>query len=213
MRKITIVITEDHALIRDGWTLLLNNDPRFEVIAQLANCEETIDRIGQLRPDIILLDINLPGMSGIEAIPDIKKRSPGTKILGVSMHTHPVMAKKMIQKGAKGYITKCSSSEELFKAIIEIHNQRNYLCDRIKNKIAVQFSDGSDQHGFDSLSIRELEIIEFVRKGSTSKEIADSLEICLRTIEAHRYNILKKLKLKNTAALINYLNTTSLAFS
>lgn len=212
MRKITILITEDHALVRDGLELLLNKDPGFKVIGKVQNCEEIINLIGLLRPDIILMDINLPGINGIEAIHTIKKISPATKVLGVSMHTHPAMARKMMKKGAKGYVTKCSPSEELVKAIVEIHNNRNYICDIIKNKIASPFSNGNSQKYFDSLSKREIEVIEFVKKGFTSKEIADSLRVCLRTVEAHRYNILKKLKLKNTPALINYVNTTSLNF-
>ena len=98
MRKITILITEDHALVRDGLELLLNKNPRFEVIGKVQNCEEIINLIGQLRPDIILMDINLPGINGIEAIHTIKKISPATQVLGVSMHTHPAMAPVLDRK-------------------------------------------------------------------------------------------------------------------
>src|SRR5258705_12602193 len=133
MDKITLLITDDHKLIREAWSSILNSDPRFKVIAETGSGEEAVELANQLRPNIVILDINLPGMNGFETIPLIRKFSPGSKILGISLHTQPTYARKMIQKGALGYVTKNSSREEMFTAIIEIHNGRKYICDEIKN--------------------------------------------------------------------------------
>jgi len=143
----------------------------------------------------------------------IRKYSPGSKVLGVSLHTQPTYARKMIQKGAMGYVTKNSSREEMFKALMEIHNGRKYICDEIKNILSEQVISGEDaQTGLNALSQREIEIIAYIKKGFSSKEIADALHISVKTVEVHRYNILKKLNLKNAAALVNFINNSQLDF-
>jgi len=213
MEKITLLITDDHKLIREAWSSILNSDSRFKVIAETGSGEEAVELARQLRPNVVILDINLPGMNGFDTIPLIRKFSPGSKILGVSLHTQPTYARKMIQKGALGYVTKNSSREEMFKAIIEIHNGRKYICDEIKNILSEQMLNG-DEHtsGLNSLSQREIEIISFIKKGHSSKEIADILSLSAKTIEVHRYNLMKKLNLRNTAALVNYINNSELGF-
>ncbi len=213
MEKISILIADDHTLVRETWSFILNTDPRFSVIAESGSGEEAIELAKKLRPNIVIMDINLPGMNGIEATQQIRKFSPGTKILGVSLHTQPTYARKMIQKGAMGYVTKNSSREEMFKAIIEIQNGKKYICDEIKNILSDQVISGDDvQTGLNSLSQREIEIISHIKKGSSSKEIAESLNISVKTVEVHRYNVLKKLNLKNAASLVNFINNSQLDF-
>jgi two-component system invasion response regulator UvrY len=213
MEKITILIADDHTLVRETWSLILNTDPRFNVIAESGSGEEAIELSKALRPNVVIMDINLPGMNGIEATQQIRKYSPGTKILGVSLHTQPTYARKMIQKGAMGYVTKNSSREEMFKAIVEIQDGKKYICDEIKNILSDQVIGGEDQQtGLNSLSQREIEIISYIKKGNSSKEIAESLSISVKTVEVHRYNILKKLNLKNSASLVNFINNSQLDF-
>lgn len=213
MEKVTILISDDHTLVRETWSYILNTDKRFQVIAECGNGEEAVELARQLRPQIVIMDINLPGMNGIEATELIRKYSPASRILGVSLHTQPTYARKMMQKGAMGYVTKNSSREEMFKAITEIMNGRRYICDEIKNILSDQIITGEDQNtGVNSLSQREIEIINFIRKGNSSKEIADALCISVKTVEVHRYNVLKKLNLKNSAALVNYINNSQLDF-
>src|SRR5438067_1206348 len=120
MEKITILITDDHTLVRETWSFILNTDERFNVIAECGSGEEAVELATKLHPNIVIMDINLPGMNGIEATQLIRKSSPSSRILGVSLHTQPTYARKMIQKGAMGYVTKNSSREEMFKAIIEV---------------------------------------------------------------------------------------------
>ena len=213
MEKITILIADDHTLVRETWSFILNTDERFNVIAECGSGEEAVELAKQLRPNIVIMDINLPGMNGIEATQLIRKFSPASKILGVSLHTQPTYARKMIQKGAMGYVTKNSSREEMFKALIEVQNGRRYICDEIKNILSEQVINGEDpQTGLNALSQREIEIINFIKKGFSSKEIAESLDISVKTVEVHRYNVLKKLNLKNSAALVNYINNSQLEF-
>ena len=213
MEKITILIADDHTLVRETWSFILNTDERFKVVAESGSGEEAVEMAKQLRPNIVIMDINLPGMNGIEATQLIRKFSPASRILGVSLHTQPTYARKMIQKGAMGDVTKNSSREEMFKAITEIQAGRRYICDEIKNILSEQVINGEDQQGgLNALSQREIEIINFIKKGFSSKEIAESLDISVKTVEVHRYNILKKLNLKNSAALVNYINNSQLEF-
>ncbi len=213
MERITILIADDHTLVRETWSFIFNTDPRFQVVAESGSGEEAVELARKLRPNVVIMDINLPGINGIEATQQIRKYSPGSRILGVSLHTQPTYARKMIQKGAMGYVTKNSSRDEMFKAILEIQSGKKYICDEIKNILSEQVISGDEQQtGLNSLSQREIEIIAFIKKGYSSKEIADALNISVKTVEVHRYNVLKKLNLKNAAALVNFINNSQLDF-
>ena len=128
------------------------------------------------------------------------------------MHSMPAYARRMLQVGAMGYVTKNSSKDEMIAAIVEVHNGRKYICEEVKNILAQQEleEDGTGEPDMNILSRRELEIVKLIREGASSKEIAVSLDISLKTVEVHRYNILKKLNLKNTASLVNFINRQGL---
>jgi two-component system invasion response regulator UvrY len=211
MEKITILIADDHTLVRETWSFILNSDPRFHVVAECGTGEDAVAMAKTLHPEIVIMDISMPGINGIEATEQIRRYSPGSKILGVSLHTQPTYARKMMQKGAMGYITKNSSREEMFQAIVEVYKGKKYICQEIKNILSEQVISGEDQQaGLNALSQREIEIISFIKKGYSSKEIADTLHISVKTVEVHRYNVLKKLNLKNSAALVNFINNSQL---
>lgn len=212
MKSTTLLIADDHTLIRETWSFILNTDPRFNVIAACGSGEEAVELAKQLRPDIVIMDINLPGMDGIEATALIRKYAPGAKILAVSLHTQPAYAQKIMQKGASGYVTKSSGKQEMVKAIEEISFGKKYVCNEMKDIIAEQMMyNAGQQKGINSLTAREIEIISLIKKGDTSKEIAANLYLSTKTVEAHRYNILKKLKLKNSVELVAYMNKQSFA--
>ena len=210
MEKITILIADDHKLIRETWSFILNSDPRFNVVAQCSNGEEAVALAQQLRPKVILIDINMTPMSGIEATEQIRKFSPASKIIGVSMHSQPAYVKKLLKLGAHGYVTKNSPQQEMFEAIIEVSKGNRFICSEVKTILSEQAFDEESTNGANALSGRELEIIKQIKNGLSSKEIASELNISLKTVEVHRHNILKKLNLKNSAALVNYINESGL---
>ena len=211
MEKITILLVDDHKLIRDSWSFILNSDPRFLVIGETSSGEEAIEIAREKRPNIILMDVNMSPVNGFDATKQIHKISPESRIIAVSMHTMPAYAKRMLQLGAMGYVTKNSSKEEMIGAIIEVRNGKKYICEEVKNILAQQELDETGEEGdLNNLSRRELDIIKLIKEGLSSKEIAQQLDISLKTVEVHRYNVLKKLKLKNTAALVNFINAKGL---
>ena len=210
MEKISVLIADDHKLIRDTWSFILNNDPRFQVIAECGDSEQAVEAAKVKRPNIVLMDINMLPISGFEATEKIRKVSPASKIIGVSMHSQPAYAKKMLQIGAKGYVTKNSSKEEMMRAILEVHQGNKYVCEEIKNNISeLVLEENKDVPNVNALTEREIQIINLIKDGQSSKEIAGHLNISLKTVEVHRHNVLKKLKLKNSASLVNFINNTA----
>ena len=207
--KITVLIADDHKLIRETWSFILNSDPRFSVVAQCSNGEEAIEMAQKLRPKIALLDINMAPMNGIEATEQIRKFSPSTKIIGVSMHSQPAYVKKLLKLGAMGYVTKNSPQQEMFDAIAAVHEGKRYICAEVKTILSEQIFE-EESTGANTLSSRELDVIKHIKQGLSSKEISSELNISLKTVEVHRHNILKKLNLKNSAALVNYINSSGL---
>lgn len=204
------MIADDHKLIRETWSYILNNDDRFEVIAECGDSELAVEIAREKKPDIILMDINMMPISGFEATERIRKLSPASKIIGVSMHSQPAYAKKMLQIGAKGYVTKNSSREEMIKAILEVFGGNKYICDEIKNNISeLILEENKDVPNVNALTEREIQIINLIKEGLSSKEIASELNISLKTVEVHRHNVLKKLKLKNSASLVNFINNSA----
>ena len=210
MEKISVLIADDHKLIRETWSYILNNDSRFEVIAECGDSEQAVEMSKLKRPQIVLMDINMMPISGFDATEKIRKVSPLSKVIGVSMHSQPAYAKKMLQIGARGYVTKNSSKEEMIQAILEVHNGNRYVCDEIKNNISDQvLEENNDTPNVNALTEREIQIINLIKEGQSSKEIAAALAISLKTVEVHRHNILKKLKLKNSASLVNFMNNSA----
>ncbi|MBL7734281.1 MAG: response regulator transcription factor [Chitinophagaceae bacterium] len=210
MEKINVLIADDHKLIRETWSYILNSDERFNVIAECGDSEQAVEIARQKQPDIVLMDINILPISGFEATERIKKVCPDTKIIGVSMHSQPAYAKKMLQVGAKGYVTKNSSKEEMIQAILEVNDGNKYICEEIKNNISeLVLEENRDMPNVNALTEREIQVINLIKEGLSSKEIGSSLNISLKTVEVHRHNVLKKLKLKNSASLVNFINQST----
>jgi DNA-binding NarL/FixJ family response regulator len=211
MQNIRMLIVDDHTLVRETWSYIFSKNPQFEVVGEASTAEQAIEMVQHLFPDIVIMDINLPFMNGIAATSHILKLTPNSKILAVSLHTEPIYAKKIMQNGAMGYVTKNSTREEMFEAITQISLGKKYVCKEIKDKLSEQLTSNDDvAQTVRSLSVREIEIIRLVKEGLSSKEIAEKLFIALKTVEVHRHNILRKLKLKNTASLIQYIHKNQL---
>jgi DNA-binding NarL/FixJ family response regulator len=211
MRRITILLVDDHKLIRDSWAYILNSDPRFTVIGQAGNADEAVAIVKDKHPGIVLMDINMQPIDGFETTKRIHIHSPASKVIGVSMYSLPAYAKKLLQSGAMGYVTKNSPKEEMIDAIMEVSDGHTYICNEIKTILAhQQLEDNTGNREMNSLTQREMDIVMLIKEGHSSREIAEKLNITYKTVEVHRYNILKKLNLKNTASLVNFINTNNI---
>jgi DNA-binding NarL/FixJ family response regulator len=202
--KISVMIVDDHRLLRETWVYLINADKKFTTVAEASDGQMAIDLVKKIQPNIVLMDINMAPVSGLEATQRIKIVSPTSKIIGISMHSQPAYARKMLQLGAGGYVTKNSGRDELFYAMNNIYMGNRYVCDEITHALVSELQ--IDKEEPKTLTQREIDIINFIKQGLASKQIAQRLTVSLRTVEIHRFNICKKLKLKNSAQLVNYIN-------
>ncbi len=204
------MIVDDHTLIRETWSSLLRTIPDVEIVAESGDGQLAIEMAKNIRPDIVLLDINMEPVNGFEVLKMIRRLSPASKIIGVSMRSEPSYAKKMLRLGAKGYVTKNSPRDEMLEAITEVSNGNIYVCQEVKAAISRQKDkDSHKDEGINTLSERELQVLSLLRAGGSSKELAAELGIAVKTVEVHRHNILRKLNLKNTLSLINFINSNA----
>lgn len=212
MKKVAILIVDDHKLIREAYALVLSRFENFEVVGTTQEGEQAIEISRQKQPDIVLLDTNLGPLNGLEILKSIRKYSPSTKVIIVSLYIQPSFVRKMLSNGAKGFLSKNSSVEEMLKAIHIVSEKGSYVSDDIKDYLTKNWAGNNEDvpAGIDVLSTRELEVIKLIREGHSSKEIGVVLHIGAKTVEVHRHNILKKLKVKNTAALIDFVHTCGL---
>jgi DNA-binding NarL/FixJ family response regulator len=210
-KKITIIIFDDHNLVAEMWSELINSDERFQVVGICNDTTEaSIETVNTKRPDVVIMDINIQPTSGIDATKLVKKVSPGSKIIGVSMHNQPSFAKRMLKNGALGYVTKSSQKSEMFAAIQSVTEGKIFICKEIQENLAKQVFEDDETPDISKLSEREIDVLKHIKDGLSSKEIAEKLYLSARTVEVHRSNILKKLNLKNTASLLKFIHNSSL---
>lgn len=210
MKKINIIIVDDHKLVAEMWAELISTDQQFSVIHILNDTsDESMEIISQKRPDVVIMDINIAPMSGIDATKVVKKLSPGTRVIGVSMHNQPSFAKRMLRNGATAYVTKSSNKTEMFEAIEAVVAGKTYVCKEIQENLAKQVLVEDSGGDISKLTEREMQVLKLIKDGLSSKEIAKELFLSYRTIEVHRSNILKKLNLKNTPSLIKFINDST----
>jgi DNA-binding NarL/FixJ family response regulator len=210
-KKISIIIFDDHNLVAEMWSDLINSDERFSVVGICNDTsEKSIESVKTKRPDVVIMDINIQPTSGIEATKLVKKGSPGTKVIGVSMHNQPSFAKRMLKNGALGYVTKSSNKSEMFEAIETVVTGKIFVCKEIQENLSKQVFEDDETPDISKLSEREVDVLKLIKDGLSSKEIADKLFLSSRTVEVHRSNILKKLNLKNTASLLKFIHNSSM---
>lgn len=201
---ISIYIVEDHQLIVDAWVSLLKQIDDFEVVGNSDNSDEAIEGILSLRPDIVLMDINIKGGSGIDVAAIVNDKLPKTRVIGLSIHDDMAFVKRFFQNGARGYLSKNTTKEELEAAIRSVYDGDTYVCKEIKDKQFFNNLSGGDDSSQKELTAKEIEITTLIAQGLTSRQIADKLFVSRRTVDAHRHNILKKLNLANAALLSAY---------
>ncbi len=204
MNPITVLIADDHRLLRETLGEMLHSDPRFDLLAT-CNSEIAMLTVMQKKPDIVLMGINILPFSGIDAMEKMWGY-PNTKVVALSVHAKPLYAKKMMSMGAGGYVTKNSSKEEIFAAIIAVAEGKKYICEEIRNAITDDLINQKQEvPDLNMLTKKETQIIQLVSSGLSSKEIAQTLFIACKTVEVHRHNILKKLKMRSSVAAVNLL--------
>lgn len=203
MNKIRLFLVDHQRLIAETWSTLLNLDPRFSVLGYATDANQALSAIRHHRPDVVLTDIIMQPINGFELTSSILEIHPNCKIIGVSAHNSALYAKRLISSGAMGYVSKTSSKEELYKAIIEAYEGRKYLCNEIKDKFV---EEKLMETRFTALTRKEVCIISLLREGFSSKEIAEQEKLSKKTVEVHRSNILRKLQLPNIAALVSEMH-------
>jgi DNA-binding NarL/FixJ family response regulator len=201
MNKIRLILADDHPLIREGFKSLLTKNERFELVGVAENGKELVELAGQLSPDIILTDINMPVMNGMEAIQQIEQRYPGIKCVILTMHEEREYIIKALKLGVQGYILKNIERFDLEKAIVNVFEGGKYFSPIVTNILAESVSK-PEQTSIGELTPREKEVLDLVAQGLSTKQVADKLGIGTRTVESHRVNMLKKMKVNNTAELV-----------
>lgn len=203
-----IFIVEDHTLLRAGLRALLTQDPDIEIVGEADNGRDAIRAIGMLSPNLVLMDISMPGMNGIEAMLDIKRRNPDTRILVLTIHKTEEYIHASLRAGADGYILKDASHDELRVAIRSVLNGKTYLSPDISGKVINGYLDTGKAtnatSAWDALTHREREVLKLVAEGHPNKFIADYLCLSIKTVEKHRSNLMKKLNLHNASTLTSY---------
>lgn len=208
--KIKIILVDDHQIVRDGIKSLLNDNPTIEVIGEAQNAYVFFELIKTKIPDVVLLDISLPGMSGIEATKIINDNFPQIKILMLSMYTSEDFIFNALKAGVCGYIPKNTTRKELLLAINEVYAGNQYFSKEIADTIlksyvqSAKYGQNASNDKSNNLTKREKEILKYVVEGVTNPKIAEKLFISIRTVETHKTNIMKKLNLNNNIDLVKF---------
>jgi len=206
--KAKIVIAEDHTILRESLRALLSLQEDLDVVGEAEDGREAIRRVEELTPDLILMDLSMPKMNGVEAIREIRRRVPETKILTLTVHKAEEFVLEVLQAGADGYIPKDASSNELVMAIKSVLMGKRYLSPSVSKVVIEGYLESKrtfvSSTPWETLTKREREILKLIAEGHKNKEIADFLCISVKTVEKHRANLMKKLGLHSAAALTAY---------
>lgn len=199
------MIVEDHTILRQGLRVLLSSDPDFKIVGEAEDGRESVRLAETLSPDLVLMDLSMPKMTGTEAISEIKKRSTDTKIVVLTVHKGEDYVLSALKAGADGYVLKDANRDELATAIKKVLEGKRYLSPDISGKVIEGYLEGKKalrtKTSWDTLTQREREILKLIAEGYKNKEVAESLFISVKTVQKHRSNLMEKLDLHNTAAL------------
>jgi two-component system invasion response regulator UvrY len=198
---ISVLLADDHAVVRTGFRLLLQSQPDINVVAEAQSGEAACQMYAELTPDVVVMDLGMPGMGGLEAMRRIRARNPAARVLALSAHDDPMHARRALREGALGFLSKRSAPEALIEAISAIAAGRRYIDPELAQKLALAEIEGAARSPIEQLSEREFEVFIRLAGGATVQRIADDLKLSASTIGTHLYNIKQKLGVVNQSEL------------
>ncbi|MCL5045343.1 MAG: response regulator transcription factor [Actinobacteria bacterium] len=208
MDKIRVLLVDDHTILREGIKMLLEAQPDVEVVGEAEDGEEAVAKARALKPDVVLMDVAMPKLNGLEATRQIKKEDPGAQVLILSMHETEEYILPILEAGASGYVVKQTAAQELVSAIRAVYNGNSFLYPTVARKVIESFLRRSQpakpDPAHDVLTERELEILKMVAEGLTNQQIAEKLFLSIKTVQAHRANIMEKLDIHDRVELVKY---------
>jgi two-component system response regulator NreC len=208
MKKLRILLADDHIVMRTGLRALLERQPELEVVGESENGRETVELVASLRPDVVVMDVGMPILNGIEATQMIASKHPTTAVVILSMHADESYVMRALKAGARGYLLKDSAAVDLISAVHAVSQNKSFFSPKVSRILAEDYVRVLKQKGaldsYDLLTSREREILQLLAEGKANKEVAAALNISPYTVETHRSHILEKLNLHNPAELILY---------
>ena len=203
----TIVLADDHNVVRQGLRTLLEGEPGFDIIGEASDGHGAVDLVSSLRPEVLVIDLMMPNLNGLEVVRQVGKKFPMTRSIILSMHSNESYVLQALKYGAAGYVLKESIADELVRAIHEVSSGRRYLSPPLSDQAIeayTQKTEGNDTDRYESLTTREREVLQLAVEGYSNKEIGEKLSISPRTVETHRANFMQKLGLKTQTDLIRF---------
>lgn len=207
-KQIRVFLAEDHTLVRQGFRRILEDDPRIVVVGEASTGLAAIDQCRELKPDIVVMDLSMPELGGLEATAEILKTNPDTKVLILSMYSNEAYVRKAFEAGAKGYILKNAIEVDLTRAVMALAEGGAYMSPGISHLLIEGLKTGSfadtSQDPYERLTLREKEVLQLVAQGKSNKEIAQLLKISVNTVAVHRAHVMETLGLHRTAEIVLY---------
>ena len=209
MTPLQLLVVDDHAVVRRGVRALLESQPGWEVCGEATNGEEAVSKAAELKPDIVVLDISLPGLNGLEATSRILKESPESEVLILTMHHSEELAQQVIKAGARGYVLKSDADQSLIAAVDKLRQHQTFFTSRVAEFVLDSGLRGENtRHGVEDpsrrMTSRERQVVQLVAEARSTKEVASKLGISVKTVEAHRTNVMRKLHLHSVSELVRY---------
>jgi two-component system response regulator NreC len=208
MTKIKLILADDHAVVRSGLRMLLEAQPDIEIVAEAESGHEAVQQVESLRPNVVLMDIQMPGLSGIEATKEIKRVAPDTAVIALTMHEDDQYFFEMINAGASGYVPKRAAPDELLIAIRTVARGEVFLYPSLATRLVQDYlrrgEDPEQGQVYDNLTPREREVLVHIAEGQSNAEIAQELVISVKTVDRHRENIMRKLNMHSRIDLVKY---------
>jgi DNA-binding NarL/FixJ family response regulator len=202
-----ILVVDDHAVVRRGIRSILERHEGWEVCGEATNGRDAVEQSGRLRPDVVVMDLSLPELNGLDATRQILKEAPGTEVLVLTIHQSEALARDVLQAGARGYLLKSDADENLIAAVDSLRQHRPFLTSTVTEFVLddyIRRGDAAQDLFAPAVTAREREIIQLVAEGQSNKQAAATLNVSVKTIEAHRANIMRKLHLRSVSDLVRY---------